>query len=159
MHGKAGCTKDARDAPNFGWCAALFRKKKWRKILLSCVIFLVHLQGLEPWAHWLRGTQKQFLSISNFTRNHNFIRFYVVLVFLFRCILCTVCTRMHLFSSSPMCKNVQCLMTLEKTGIWPFLLAVNSMHLSPLTVLFSSWFKASSSTSVLRQGLSQEELF
>ena len=35
-------------------CAVAFLHKKERQILRFDVQYLVHLQGLEPWAHWLR---------------------------------------------------------------------------------------------------------
>ena len=42
---------------------------------------VVHLQGLEPWAHWLRETNVQQLSISRITQIRCFYRFIVNLRF------------------------------------------------------------------------------
>ena len=46
--------------------------KKERQILRFDVQNLVHLQGLEPWAHWLRETNAQQSSISGITQIRRF---------------------------------------------------------------------------------------
>lgn len=59
--------------------------------------------GNRP-AYWFVGTKKHFLSILNFTKNRIFWHYIVILSFLLCCILCIVCTQLHLFSSFSMCK-------------------------------------------------------
>ena len=62
MQRKAGCANLAQKSPWFGQmckrCAESVQPlsyiKKERQILRFDVQYLVHLQGLEPWAHWLR---------------------------------------------------------------------------------------------------------
>ena len=59
MKRKAGCANLAQKSPRFGQmckrCAEsvqpLFYIKKERQILRFDAQYLVHLQGLEPWAH------------------------------------------------------------------------------------------------------------
>ena len=55
MQRKAGCASHAQKDPIFGKCAngvqPLSYIKKERQILRFDVQYLVHLQGLEPWAH------------------------------------------------------------------------------------------------------------
>ena len=49
-------------------CAVAFLHKKERQILRFDVQYLVHLQGLEPWAHWLReqaAGSSQFMEVSS----------------------------------------------------------------------------------------------
>ena len=46
--------------------------KKERQVLLFDVQNSVHLQGLEPWAHWLRETNAQQSSISGITQIRRF---------------------------------------------------------------------------------------
>ena len=50
-------------------CAVAFLYKKERQILRFDVQYLVHLQGLEPWAHWLReqaAGSSQFMEVSSY---------------------------------------------------------------------------------------------
>ena len=65
---------------------------------------MVRWKGLEPPAYWFVGTKKHFLSILNFTKNRIFRHYIVILSFLLCCILCIVCTQLHLFSRFSMCK-------------------------------------------------------
>ena len=75
MQRKAGCASHAQKSPWFGQmckrCAESVQPlsyiKKERQILRFDVQNLVHLQGLEPWAHWLReqaADSSQFLEVS-----------------------------------------------------------------------------------------------
>ena len=55
--------------------------EKERQILRFNALLLVHLQGLEPWAHWLRETNVQQSSIFRITQIRCFYRFIVNLCF------------------------------------------------------------------------------
>ena len=87
MQRKAGCANLAQKRPWFGQmckrCAEsvqpLSHIKKERQILRFDVQYLVHLQGLEPWAHWLReqaAGSSQFMKVSShrcfWTRRRDF---------------------------------------------------------------------------------------
>ena len=69
------------------WIRSVFRRKqKIRTLPLSeksSDFVVVHLQGLEPWAHWLRETNAQQSSISRITQFRYFLRFSVILRFAF----------------------------------------------------------------------------
>ena len=76
MQRKAGCANLAQKSPWFGQmckrCAESVQPlsyiKKERQILRFDVQYLVHLQGLEPWAHWLReqaAGSSQFMDVSS----------------------------------------------------------------------------------------------
>ena len=66
-----------RASPDFSG----LHNKKERQILRFGVQYLVHLQGLEPWAHWLRETNVQQSSISRIAQIRYFYRFPVNLCF------------------------------------------------------------------------------
>ena len=76
MQRKAGCANLAQKSPWFGQmckrCAESVQPlsyiKKERQILRFDVQDMVHLQGLEPWAHWLReqaAGSSQFMEVSS----------------------------------------------------------------------------------------------
>ena len=59
--------------PNF----SRLHNEKERQILRFNALLLVHLQGLEPWAHWLRETKVQQSSIFRCAQVRCFYRFTV----------------------------------------------------------------------------------
>ena len=104
---------------------AFRRKQKIRTPLLSekssDFVVVVHLQGLEPWAHWLRETQRA--TIVNFQNYADslFLSLYRKFAFCICCILCTYYSLLHPLSSrsgvQKVCKNVQSQNQPLKTGI------------------------------------------
>ena len=68
------------------WIRSVFRRtQKIRTLPLSekssDFVVVVHLQGLEPWTHWLRETDVQHSSIFRITQFRCFWRFVVILYF------------------------------------------------------------------------------
>ena len=81
--------------------------KKERQILRFDVQYLVHLQGLEPWAHWLRETNVQQSSIFRITQIRYFYRFTVNLRFASAAFFAPVilsCIRYQPFQCAKMCR-------------------------------------------------------
>ena len=68
-------------------------------------LFVVHLQGLEPWAHWLRELQIHFSSMANYVE-YFIICLFIVVLWSFRlCVLRIVCTMRIHYPGVPMCKK------------------------------------------------------
>ena len=89
---------------------SVFRiKPKIRTLLLqekgSDFLGLVHLQGLEPWAHWLRELQIRFSSMSNCVEHFKICLSIVVLWPFYLCVLRIVCTMCIHYPGGPMCKK------------------------------------------------------
>ena len=79
--------------------------KKERQILRFDVQHLVHLQGLEPWAHWLRETNVQQSSISRITQIRCFYRFIVNLRFASAASFAPVIPSCIRYPAVPVCKK------------------------------------------------------
>ena len=81
--------------------------EKERQILRFNALLWAHLQGLEPWAHWLRETNVQQLSISRITQIRCFYRFIVNLSFASAASFASVIPSCIRYPAVPVCKNVQ----------------------------------------------------
>ena len=85
------------------------RKRKIRTLLLSekssDFVVVVHLQGLEPWAHWLRETNVQQSSISGITQIRCFYRFIVNLRFASTASFAPVIPSCIRYPAVPVCKK------------------------------------------------------
>ena len=79
--------------------------KKERQILRFDVQYLVHLQGLEPWAHWLRETNVQQSSIFGIAQIRRFYRFTVNLCFASAAFFAPVTPSCIRYPAVPMCKK------------------------------------------------------
>ena len=109
MQRKAGCANLAQKRPWFGQmckrCAAAFLYKKERRILRFNALLLVHLQGLEPWAHWLRETNVQQSSIFKIASIRYFYRFIVNLCFASAAFFAPVIPSCIRYPAVPVCKK------------------------------------------------------
>ena len=109
MQRKAGCANLAQKRRWFGQmckrCAVAFPHKKERQILRFDVQYLVHLQGLEPWAHWLRETNVQQSSIFRITQIRCFYRFIVNLRFASAAFFAPVIPSCIRYPAIPVCKK------------------------------------------------------
>ena len=89
--------------------SAFRRKQKIRTLLLSekssDLVVVVHLQGLEPWAHWLRETNVQQSSISGITQIRHFYRFTVNLCFASAAFFAPVTPSCIRYPAVPVCKK------------------------------------------------------
>ena len=89
----------------------LFSKeyKKIRTLLLleksSDFVVVVHLQGLEPWAHWLRETNVQQSSIFKIASIRYFYRFIANLCFASAAFFAPVVPSCIRYPSVPVCKK------------------------------------------------------
>ena len=81
------------------------------------MLFVVHLQGLEPWAHWLRETNVQQSSISRIAQIRRFYRFIVNLRFASAAFFAPVIPSCIRYPAIPVCKNVQSQNQPLKAGI------------------------------------------
>ena len=125
MQRKAGCANLAQKSPWFGQmckrCAESVQPlsyiKKERQILRFDVQYLVHLQGLEPWAHWLRETNVQQSSIFRIALIRYFYRFVVNLYFASAASFVPAIPSCIRYPAVPVCKSVQSQNQLLKTGI------------------------------------------
>ena len=85
------------------------RIQKIRTLLLleksSDFVVVVHLQGLEPWADWLRETNVQQLSISRITQIRCFYRFIVNLRFASAASFAPVIPSCIRYPAVPVCKK------------------------------------------------------
>ena len=71
----------------------------------SDFVVLVHLQGLEPWAHWLRGANVQQSSISRIASVRCFYRFVVILRFAFFALSAHVVPFCICYPAIPVCRK------------------------------------------------------
>ena len=85
------------------------RIQKTRTLLLSekssDFVVVVHLQGLEPWAHWLRETNVQQSSIFRITQIRYFYRFTVNLRFASAAFFAPVILSCIRYPAVPVCKK------------------------------------------------------
>ena len=85
------------------------RTQKIRTLLLleksSDFVVVVHLQGLEPWAHWLRETNVQQSSIFKITQIRYFYRFIVNLCFASAASFAPVVPSRIRYPAVPVCKK------------------------------------------------------
>ena len=79
--------------------------KKERKILRFYAQNLVHLQGLEPWAHWLRENNVQQSSIFKIAWIRCFYRFTVNLSFASAAFLAPIIPSRIRYPVVPVCKK------------------------------------------------------
>ena len=79
--------------------------KKERQILRFNALLLVHLQGLEPWAHWLRETNVQQSSIFKIASIRYFYRFIVNLCFASAAFFAPVVPSRIRYPAVPVCKK------------------------------------------------------
>ena len=84
-------------------------KQKIRTLLLleksSDFVVVVHLQGLEPWAHWLRETNVQQSSIFGIAQIRRFYRFTVNLCFASAAFFAPVTPSCIRYPAVPVCKK------------------------------------------------------
>ena len=90
-----------RASPDFSG----LHSKKERQISRFDVQYLVHLQGLEPWAHWLRETNVQQSSIFRITQIRCFYRFIVNLRFASAASFAPVIPSCIRYPAVPVCKK------------------------------------------------------
>ena len=79
--------------------------EKERQILRFNALLLVHLQGLEPWAHWLREANVQQSSISTITQLRCFYRFIANLCFASAASFAPVILSCIRYPAVPVCKK------------------------------------------------------
>ena len=79
--------------------------EKERQIIRFNALLLVHLQGLEPWAHWLRETNVQQSSIFKIASIRYFYRFIVNLCFASAASLAPVIPSCIRYPAVPVCKK------------------------------------------------------
>ena len=104
------------------WIRSVFRRtQKIRTFSLSekssGFVVLVHLQGLEPWAHWLRETNGQQSSIFRITQIRYFHRFIANFRFASAAFFAPAIPSCIRYPAVPVCKNVQSQNQPLKTGI------------------------------------------
>ena len=91
--------------PSGGSLFTFWKNKRKSTKHFCLVLFVVHLQGLEPWAHWLRETNVQQSSISTITQLRYFYRFTVNLHFASAAFFAPVIPSCIRYPAVPVCKK------------------------------------------------------
>ena len=115
---------------------SVFRRiQKIRTLLLSeknsDFVNLMHLQGLEPWAHWSREANVKRSSIFKIAQICRFYRFIVNLCFASAAPFAAVIFFCIRYPTIPVCKNVQSQNQPLKTGIGFFCKAGKTAGFEP----------------------------
>ena len=91
--------------PSGGSLFTFWKNKRKSTKHFCLVLFVVHLQGLEPWAHWLRETNVQQSSILKIASIRYFCRFIVNLCFASAAFFAPVVLSRIRYPAVPVCKK------------------------------------------------------